>query len=212
MLRVNGVAPVRYLLLRIPRVCYTTAVVDLVSILLIGLALSMDCLAVAVAGSVSVQTLSRLAILRASASFGLFQAGMLLLGWLAGRTIVEFVESYDHWVAFGLLALVGARMIWESLHSGKEERKRVDVTRGLALLTVSIATSIDSLAVGLSLAFLESRVAVAAAVIGSVTFLLSIAGFYSGKKVGSWLGRWADGIGGVVLIGIGLRILLTSVL
>lgn len=172
----------------------------------------MDCLAVAVAGSISMQTLSRLAILRASASFGLFQAAMLLLGWLAGRTVVEFVESYDHWIAFGLLALVGARMIREAFHSGEGERKRTDITRGLALLTVSVATSIDSLAVGLSLAFLGSRVAIAAVVIGSVTFLLSIAGFYSGKKVGSWIGRWADAFGGLVLIGIGLRILLTSIL
>ena len=184
----------------------------MLSIVLIALSLSMDCLAVSVAGSISMQRITTRQLLRASISFGAFQAGMLVLGWLAGQTIVDLIEAYDHWAAFGLLSLVGGRMIWESVRSEESEGKQVDITRGLALLTLSVATSIDSLAVGLGLAFLGSRVFLAAVVVGGVTFAVSAAGFYMGRRVGGWLGRWADLIGGLVLIGLGLRILLTEIL
>lgn len=111
-----------------------------------------------------------------------------------------------------MLALVGARMIWESLHSDEDDAKRTDITKGFALLTLSVATSIDSLAVGLSLAFLESRLLIAAISIGSVAFLFTAAGFYFGRRIGNLLGKWAEVLGGVVLIGLGLRILLTEIL
>jgi len=186
--------------------------VDLLSILLIAVSLSLDCLAVAVAGSISMPSFSPRQVLRTSLSFGLFQAGMLVLGWLLGQTIVDIIESFAHWVAFGLLALVGARMLWEALHADREGAKRTDITRGFALLTLSVATSIDALAVGLSLAFLESRLLVAAITVGSVAFIFTAAGFYSGRRIGSLLGRWAEVLGGVVLIGLGLRILLTEIL
>jgi len=185
--------------------------VDVISIVVIGLGVSMDCLAVSIAGSISMRRVSRLKALRASFSFGLFQAGMLVMGWLLGQTVVELVESYAPWVAFGLLALVAARMVRESFEKG-EDAKRVDITWGLALLTLSVATSIDSLAVGLGLAFLESRVLLAAPVIGSITFAISLAGFYAGGRIGRSLGRWAHVTGAVVLLAIGLRILLTEVL
>jgi len=158
------------------------------------------------------RSLSHRQVLRVSMSFGLFQAGMLVLGWLAGQTIVDIIEHFDHWVAFGLLSLVGVRMLWEALHSHEDGRQRTDITRGLALLTLSLATSIDALAVGLSLAFLDSRLVVAAIAIGSVAFLFTAAGFYSGSRMGRLLGRWAEVLGGTVLIGIGLRILLTHIL
>lgn len=185
---------------------------DLLTILLIAVSLSLDCFAVAIAGSISMQSVSPRQVLRVSLSFGLFQAGMLVLGWLLGQTIVDTIESFAHWVAFGLLALVGARMIWESLHSDEDDAKRTDITKGFALLTLSVATSIDALAVGLSLAFLESRLLIAAISIGTVAFLFTAAGFYFGRRIGSLFGRWAEVLGGVVLIGLGLRILLTEVL
>ncbi len=172
----------------------------------------MDCLAVAIAGSISMQNLSLRQVLRTSFSFGFFQMGMLIVGWLAGQTVVDIIESYAHWVAFGLLSLIGAKMIRDFFDSGDDAHQRTDITRGLPLITLSVATSIDSLAVGLSLAFLESGILVAAVAIGSITFLITGAGFYSGKKIGSLLGRWAEVFGGVVLIGIGLRILLTEIL
>jgi putative Mn2+ efflux pump MntP len=169
----------------------------------------MDCLAVAIAGSISMPGVSHRQILRVALAFGLFQFGMLVAGWYAGQTVVEIVENYDHWIAFGLLLLVGAHMLWEAIHGEEENPKRTDITKGIPLLTLSIATSIDSLGVGLSLAFVESKVWLAALIVGSVCFLITAAGFYTGRRIGGWVGRWADAIGGLVLIGIGARILIT---
>lgn len=182
---------------------------DLVAIPLVAVGLSMDCLAVAIAGSISMQSSTLPQVLRISLAFGLFQFGMLVGGWYAGNTVVEVVEAYDHWIAFGLLLLVGARMVWEAIRGEEQGAKRTDITKGIPLLTLSIATSIDSLGVGLSLAFIETEVWLAALIVGSVCFLITAAGFYTGRRIGSWLGRWADAIGGLVLIGIGARILLT---
>jgi manganese efflux pump family protein len=147
-------------------------------------------------------------MLRASLSFGLFQAIMPVLGWLAGRTFVNFIGGFDHWLAFGLLGFVGGRMLWESFHPEREE-KRTDITKGLILLTLSIATSIDALAVGLSFAFLKVNILTASLTIGFTAFLVTIIGFLLGKKVGELVGRSAELIGGLILIGIGVRILLT---
>ncbi len=184
---------------------------DLLSILLIAVSLSLDCFAVAIAGSISMRSVTHRQVLQVSTSFGLFQAGMLVLGWFLGQTLVDIIESFAHWVAFGLLALVGARMIKESLESDEGDR-RTDISKGFALLSLSVATSIDSLAVGLSLAFLGSRLPVAAITIGSVAFLFTASGFYFGRRIGSLFGRRAEVIGGIVLIGLGIRIVLAEVL
>ena len=157
------------------------------------------------------KTLTRFQIFRASLSFGLFQAIMPVLGWLAGRTFVAFIGSFDHWLAFGLLGFVGGRMIWESFHPEREE-KRTDITKGLILLTLSIATSIDALAVGLSFAFLKVNILTASLTIGITAFLITILGFLLGKKVGGFVGKRAELIGGLILIGIGVRILLMHLL
>jgi len=169
----------------------------------------MDCLAVAIGGSISLPGVSRRQILRVAFAFGLFQFGMLVGGWYAGQTVVEIVEAYDHWIAFALLLLVGAHMLWAAIHDEEQNPKRTDITKGIPLLTLSIATSIDSLGVGLSLAFVESKVWLAALIVGSVCFLITAAGFYTGRRIGGWVGRWADALGGLVLIGIGIRILIT---
>ena len=169
----------------------------------------MDCLAVAISASISMPSLSHKQVLRVAIAFGVFQFGMLVGGWYAGQTIVEMVESFDHWIAFGLLLVVGGRMLWEAIRGEKDNPKRTDITKGLALITLSIATSIDSLGVGLSLAFLGSRVWLAALIVGGVSFLITAAGFYTGRRVGGRLGRWAAALGGLVLIGIGARIVIT---
>ena len=135
---------------------------------------------------------------------------MPVLGWLAGNTIVEFISDYDHWLAFGLLGLIGGRMIWESFHS--EDSKSTDVTKGFMLLTLSIATSIDALAVGLSFAFLKINIVMATVTIGITAFLITIIGLLLGKKVGGLVGKRAECIGGVILIGIGIKILLEHML
>ena len=185
---------------------------DLFSVLFIAFSLSADCFAVALSGSISMRTLSYLQVFRTSCAFGLFQFIMPILGWLAGRTIVEAISAYDHWLAFALLAFVGGRMIWESFHSRASYGKDTDITKGVTLLTLSVATSIDALAVGLSLVFLKVDIIMASIIIGIVAFVVTASGFSLGKKAGSFLGKQAKLVGGIVLMGIGLRILLTHVL
>ncbi len=138
---------------------------------------------------------------------------MTLLGWWAGSRIIDFIASYDHWLAFGLLVFVGGRMIWESLHAKEgEEEKKTDITRWRYLVILAIATSIDALAVGLSFAFLKVNLALASVTIGITAFIITILGFLAGKKLGELVGKRAEIIGGVILIAIGLRILLEHLL
>jgi putative Mn2+ efflux pump MntP len=157
------------------------------------------------------KTLTRFQVLRAALSFGLFQAIMPVLGWLAGRTVVDFIGGFDHWLAFALLGFVGAKMIWESFHPEKEDIK-ADFTKGWLLITLSIATSIDALAVGLSFAFLNVNIVTAGLIIGVTTFLITIIGFVLGRKVGEYVGKRAELLGGLILIAIGLKILLSRLL
>jgi putative Mn2+ efflux pump MntP len=178
------------------------------SILLVALGLSADCFAVALGGSIALKSHSRLKVLRTAVAFGLFQALMPVLGWLVGQTVVELIADYDHWVAFGLLAIVGGHMLWESFRH-HEDRRAIDITKGWPLLILALATSIDALAVGLTFPFLEVNVAIASPTIGMVAFVATIVGFLLGRKAGELVGRWAAAIGGLILIAIGLRILLT---
>lgn len=185
---------------------------DFTSVLLIAIGLSADCFAVAVSGSVSMRTVSTAGVLRTSLAFGVSQALMPVFGWLAGRTVVDLVAAYDHWVAFALLALVGSRMIWESFRSSHSHSKSMDITRGFSLLALSVATSIDALAVGLSFAFVEVSIALASLTIGMVAFVVTTIGFLLGRRAGRLVGKRAEAIGGIVLIAIGLRIVLSHVL
>jgi putative Mn2+ efflux pump MntP len=181
------------------------------SLLLIAIGLSADCFAVALCGSCTLKTLTRVQMLRAALSFGIFQAVMPVLGWLAGRIFVNFISSFDHWLAFGLLGFVGGKMVWESFHPEKEE-KTIDITKGWLLLTLSVATSLDALAVGLSFAFLKVNILTASLTIGVTAFIITIAGLLLGKKVGELVGKRAELVGGIILIGIGVRILLSHLL
>jgi putative Mn2+ efflux pump MntP len=185
---------------------------EFLSIFLIALGLAADCLAVALSGSISMRTLSFPQVFRASLSFGVFQGLMPVLGWLAGRTIVDLVADYDHWVVFLLLALVGGRMIWESFRFRDGRNENNDITRGWLLLTLSVATSIDALAVGLSFAFIRIKIVVASLTIAGVAFMATAIGFLLGRKVGGLVGKRAEAIGGIVLIAIGLKILLEHIL
>lgn len=137
---------------------------------------------------------------------------MCILGWLAGQTVVNFIAEYDHWVAFGLLAIVGGRMLWEAFHDEDEGHESADMTNGLLLLTVSVATSIDSLAVGLSFAFLKVNIWLASLTIGVTAFTITAVGFLVGRKAGQLMGKRADVVGGIILILIGLRILIEHLL
>ncbi len=133
---------------------------------------------------------------------------MLALGYLAASSVERFISGFDHWVAFGLLAFVGTRAIWGTLKGGPDGDGAIDVTRPGNLLLLSIATSIDALAVGLSMGLAASGLTVTSLVVAGVTFLLAYLGFYLGQRTGSLLGTPAKVAGGVILIGIGLRILM----
>jgi putative Mn2+ efflux pump MntP len=134
---------------------------------------------------------------------------MTLLGWLAGKTVLTYIASVDHWVAFGLLTFVGVRMIRSGLRKEGEEPAIPDPSRGLTLVMLSVATSIDALAVGLSLALLEVNVFWSAVIIGGVSAALSLVGLTLGNQLGMRFGKTMEVIGGVILIGIGLRVLVT---
>jgi manganese efflux pump family protein len=182
------------------------------SIIIIAVGLAADCFAVALGASIARKNLRAWQGLRVALAFGLFQSGMIIVGWLAGRTIIDLISTYDHWLAFGLLLFVGGRMIWESLHEKEGSESRVDITRWLVLLTLAIATSLDALAVGLSFAFLDVNLALASVTIGVVAFIITLLGFLGGKKLGEMVGKRAEIVGGIILILIGLRILLEHLL
>lgn len=175
----------------------------------ISLGLAMDAFAVSIAAGLALEQITPRHVFRVAFHFGLFQWMMPVLGYLAGTTLAAYIADYDHWVAFALLGYVGGKMLWEAGRSNSAAADRDDPTRGLTLLTLSIATSVDALAVGLSMAFLGVTVWFPAAVIGVVTATLSALGILFGGRLGSRWGRWAEIVGGCVLLAIGLRILAT---
>lgn len=178
---------------------------DLLTLLGTALALAMDAFAVSAAVSASLASVTGRHVFRLAFHFGLFQFLMPVCGWLGGSLVAQRLASVDHWLAFALLFVLGARMIWNA--SATEETQPRDPTRGFSLVLLSIATSVDALAIGLSLALLEVRIWFPAVVIGLVAGALTVVGTLVGKRVGPALGAWAGRLGGVVLIGIGTRIL-----
>ncbi len=173
----------------------------------------MDAFAVAVACSISLQRVSKRQIFRFGFHFGLFQALMPVIGWNLGRMAVDLVAAWDHWLAFGLLTFVGGKAIYEAVWGGEEDEEnavRPDPTRGWSLVMLSLATSIDALAVGLSLAMLGEAIYQPALVIGLITGTLTTVGMLLGSRVGARFGKGMEILGGVILIGIGLKILIGS--
>ncbi len=183
-------------------------------LMLIAVSMAMDAVAVClVAGSLGQADTPR-PVFRLSFHFGLFQFLMPVLGWLAGRSVEPLIRNYDHWVAFGLLVFVGLHMIYEALHG--ENAHRQDPSRGWTLVVLSVAVSIDALAVGLTLGVLGISVWYPAFIIGLVTGLLSLVALRVGRDFGSRLGARgyiaAEIVGGLVLLGIGVRILFSHFL
>ncbi len=170
----------------------------------IALGLAMDALAVAVATGMSLPKVTHRHVFRQAFHFGLFQFLMPVLGWLAGTTISARVGAWNNWIAFALLMLVGGKMLWEAMHA--RGAHRADPTRGWRLIMLSIATSLDSFAVGMSTGFLGVSIWVPSMVIGVVAGLLTAAGIMLGGRVGPRFGRVADLAGGLILIAIGLRL------
>ena len=178
----------------------------------IAVGLSLDAFAVAIAASVTLRNVSGRQVFRFAFHFGLFQAMMPVIGWLAGRGMGSWIVAWDHWVAFTLLAFIGCKAIYEALSGTEEESERTDPTRGLSLVILSTATSIDALAVGLSFAALRVDIWYPAAIIGLITGGLTLIGMRLGSRLGAQFGRRVEILGGLVLIGIGLKILVQHLL
>ncbi|TFG65001.1 MAG: manganese efflux pump [Spirochaetales bacterium] len=187
---------------------------NLLSIIGVALGLSMDAFAVSVANGFMIKELKFRHVLTIALSFGLFQAIMPVLGWAAGSLFSSFIMQVDHWVAFGLLAFVGGKMIYESQKKeepGCEEGKK-DCTHFPTLLLLSLATSIDALAVGLTFAFLDILIILPVVIIGGITFVVCLAGVYIGEKTGHLFENKFELIGGVIIIGIGIKIVIEHLL
>jgi len=169
----------------------------------------MDAFAVAIAGGISLKTVGFRQYFRLSWHFGLFQALMPVIGWGAGTTIRGLIEHWDHWIAFGLLFLVGSNMIVASFRGKDADTKRQDPSVGLTLIVLSVATSIDALAVGLSLSILNLSIWLPALLIGITAAIFTLAGLYIGSKASHirWIRRYAEIFGALILYTIGINIL-----
>lgn len=179
---------------------------DLITLLAIAIGLSMDAFAVAVTGGATIRPLKLGQALRIAVAFGLFQALMPVAGWAAGVTLEQYIQDFDHWVAFGLLALIGGRMIYNAL-SGKPGNESLDILKLTTLLLLAIATSIDAMAIGISFALLDVSIMRPVLFIGLTTFSLSLLGVYIGNRLGSFCQKKLELAGGIILILIGIRIL-----
>ena len=174
----------------------------------IAFALALDAFAVSLGLGLSLKPATGGQTFRLAFHFGLFQFLMPVVGWAAGETLIRHIEKYDHWVAFALLLGVAGKMVFESLRPEKDlATERSDPTRGVSLLVLSVATSLDALAIGLSLAALHVAIIFPAVVIGVVAFAMTVAGMKIGPVLGKLIGRRAELLGGTVLLLIGIKIL-----
>lgn len=168
----------------------------------------MDSFAIALSAGMSGKIPNKWVALRMSLSFAAFQALLPVVGWFLGTEIEPLISSIDHWIAFGLLGMVG----WHMIRSGLDRESKSftgDPSRGMALIMLSIATSIDALAVGLSFGMLAVKILYPAAIIGIITFMISMIGAYVGHRLDSVFGKRMEIIGGIILILIGFRILMS---
>ncbi len=184
---------------------------DFLTLVGIAVALAMDAFTVALSAGVLLDPITGRQLFRLGFHFGLFQGIMPVTGWLAGMGIKQFVSIYAPWIAFALLTFVGGKMIYEAASDHDDNRQRRDPTRGMSMIMLSIATSIDALAVGFSLSLLGVSIWIPAVVIGVITAALTVAGMLLGRKIGTLWGGRVEILGGTVLIGIGLKILLHSI-
>ncbi|MFH2011162.1 MAG: manganese efflux pump MntP family protein [Pseudomonadota bacterium] len=179
----------------------------LITIVFIAIGLAMDALAVSIASGAAIRNLKTNNALKIALFFGSFQAIMPLIGWSGGLSLVNLIADLDHWIAFTILSFIGCKMIYESRKTNLNEKKANPLNNSV-LLMLSIATSIDALAVGVSFAFLKIIIVTPIIIIGIVTFMFSFIGVFVGNKYGHLFESKIEIIGGIILIGIGAKILL----
>jgi manganese efflux pump family protein len=180
-----------------------------ISILGIAVALAMDAFAVAIAAGLALDLLTKRGVFRLSFHFGLFQAVMPMIGWLAGNALNRYVAAFDHWIAFGLLSFVGVHMIRGAMRDEVKKDFLRDPTKGWGLVFLSVATSVDALGVGLSLGMLGYTILFPALIIGVVAAAFTIVGMLLGRRIGVLWGKRVEVIGGVILIAIGINIVVS---
>jgi putative Mn2+ efflux pump MntP len=180
---------------------------DIITIIVIAFGLAMDAFAVSITSGITIKNLKINNALKIAVFFGLFQAIMPLVGWLAGLSLRGFISEIDHWIAFGLLSFIGCKMIYESI-TVQSSKKEINPLNVYVLLVLAVATSIDALAVGVSFAFLKVSIVTPVIVIGTITFILSFFGVFVGNRIGHFFENKIEIAGGLVLIGIGVKILI----
>ncbi len=176
------------------------------SIFLIAIGLNFDSLAVSISAGLVVKNIRFNQAAKIAFVFAVFQGLMPFIGWFLGLQVRDLIKDYDHWIAFTLLFIIGARMIHESLKK-EEDKKTLNPLKLFVMISMAIATSIDALVVGVSLAFTEVNIIITIAIVGISTFLVSMLGMLLGKKAGSMFGKKMEIVGGIILIGIGVKIL-----
>jgi putative Mn2+ efflux pump MntP len=179
---------------------------EILTIFLIAIGLSFDTFAVSISSGLVLRKIDFFNATKIAITLAVFQAAMPVIGWLAGSGIKNYAESVDHWIAFGILALLGGKMIYESFNADPEDRSfnPLDIR---VLIGMAIATSIDALIVGFSFALLNYKIVISIGIIGAVTYIVAMLGMLFGKKIGAQMGRRMEILGGVMLILIGLKIL-----
>ncbi|MBQ5695468.1 MAG: manganese efflux pump, partial [Clostridium sp.] len=194
---------------------------NIVSIIFTAIALAMDAFAVSITKGMTLKSLSKGIAIKIALFFGVFQAAMPLIGWILGIGFQDHIKAIDHWVALILLSILGGKMIYEFYKGRKEEKDEVndaeievsttlesdkDELSNKELTTLAIATSIDALAVGISFAFLDVNIILSSLIIGVITFIICFIGVIAGKKIGGLFKDYAELIGGIILIIIGINI------
>lgn len=179
-----------------------------IELFLIAVGLSMDAFSVAVCKGLNMRKINYKNMYIIALFFGGFQAVMPLIGWLLGRQFEKYITSFDHWIAFALLAFIGGKMIIEALKHDSDDDEKNDKLDIKELFILSVATSIDALAVGITFAFLQVNIIPSVTLIGVTTFALSLLGVLLGNKFGSKYKSKAELAGGIILVLIGLKILL----
>jgi len=183
-----------------------TSPMEILTIILIAISLSFDTFAVSISSGLVLKKIDFYNATKIAVTLAVFQAVMPLIGWLAGSGIKSYAESFDHWIAFGILGLLGGKMIYESFKTDPEDRSfnPLDIK---VMIGMAIATSIDALVVGFSFALLNYQILFSIAIIGVVTYIVAMLGMLFGKNIGSRIGRRMEVLGGLMLIIIGLKIL-----
>lgn len=184
---------------------------DFLTLIIIAVGLTFDTFAVSISTGLVVSHIRFWQATKIAATLAFFQALMPFIGWFIGSQVKELIIDYDHWIAFGLLSIIGAKMIIESLKK-EEEKKDFNPFKPVVLIGMAIATSIDALIVGVSFAFINLNIFISVGVIGFITYIVSMLGMLFGKSAGKWFGKKMEIVGGLMLIGIGIKILLEHIL